>query len=171
MIRRRRVFEECEKAPRVAATRGGTRETSERCREMLWSRKPAPVHDRSRAVGIDLTASRALAVALTSGKSRPVFLDTPHTELLLSIEGDRRTAAVGRAGYALCRKLPHLVCSNFLPALGQSREWRIARHTFTAESALGLVFEKLRTPVEAETEAVALSLPAYLGPAQVTRAV
>ncbi|MCI0702205.1 MAG: hypothetical protein L0241_14070 [Planctomycetia bacterium] len=138
---------------------------------MLWSRKPAPVHERSRAVGIDLTASRVLAVGVSSGKARTVALDEPGAELLLYIAGDRRALAIGRAGYALCRKLPHLVCSNFLSALGQAREWRIGRHTLTAESALALVFEKLRKPVALESEAVALSLPAYLGPAQVTRVV
>ncbi len=135
---------------------------------MLWSRKSAPVHDRSRAVGIDLTASRARAEGV-GGKSRPLVLDDPDVELLLSVSGERRTAEVGRAGLALCRKLPHLVCSNFLPSLGQSREWRVGRHALIAEAALGLVFDKLRAPVTAETDAIALALPVYLGPAQVTR--
>ncbi len=135
---------------------------------MLWSRKSAPVHDRSRAVGIDLTASRARAEGV-GGKSRPLVLDDPDVELLLSVSGERRTAEVGRAGLALCRKLPHLVCSNVLPSLGPSREWRVGRHALIAEAALGLVFDKLRAPVTAETDAIALALPVYLGPAQVTR--
>jgi hypothetical protein len=135
---------------------------------MLWSRKPAPVHDRTRAVGIDLNASRAVAEAV-GAKSRPLVLDPPDAELALFISGERRSAEVGGAGFAICRTHPHLVCSNFLAALGQARDWRIGRHTLTAETALGLVFDKLRAPVTAETEAVALALPAYLGPAQVTR--
>jgi hypothetical protein len=135
---------------------------------MLWSRKPAPVHDRSRAVGIDLTASRVRAEAV-GGKSRALVLDAPDDELVLFISGERRTAEVGRAGFALCRKTPHLVCSNFLAALGQAREWRVGKHTLIAETALGLVFDKIRGPVGAETDAAALALPAYLGPAQVTR--
>ena len=137
---------------------------------MLWSRKPAAVHDRARAVGLDLTASRVRAEAV-GGKPRALVLDEPDAELLLFIAGDRRTPEVGRAAFALCRKLPHVVCSNFLPALGQAREWRIGRHTLIAEAALGLAFDKLRGPVAAETDAVALALPAYLGPAQVTRVV
>jgi hypothetical protein len=135
---------------------------------MLWSRKPAPVHDRSHAVGLDLTASRVRAEVVGT-KSRSLSLDPPDDELSLFISGERRTAEVGRAGFAICRKTPHLVCSNFLAALGQSREWRAGRHTLTAESALGLVFDKLRGLVAAETDAAALALPVYLGPAQVTR--
>lgn len=137
---------------------------------MLWSRKAIPVHDRARAVGLDVTASRIRAEAV-GGKSRPLVLDDPDAELLLFIAGDRRTPEIGRAGFAICRRAPHLVCSNFLASLGQPREWRIGRHTLIAETALGLAFDKLRSPVAAETDAVAMALPMYLGPAQVTRVV
>src|SRR5436190_7274158 len=132
---------------------------------MLWTRKPVPVHDRSRAVGVDLTASRVRAEGV-GGKSHPLVLDEPDAELPLYISGERRTPEVGRPGFALCRKAPHLVCSNFLPALGQAREWRVGRHVLVAEAALGLVFDRIRGPIAAETDAVALSLPVYLGPAQ-----
>lgn len=135
---------------------------------MLWSRKPAPVHDRSRAVGIDLTASRVRAVGVGT-KAHPLVLDDPDAELALFISGERRTVDIGRAGIALCRRAPHLVCSNFLPALASAREWLIGRHPLIAEAALGLIFDKIRGPVSAETDAVAMSLPVYLGPAQVTR--
>lgn len=135
---------------------------------MLWSRKPAPVHDRTRAVGLDLTASRVRAEAI-GAKSRALPFDPPHDELELFISGQHRAAEVGRAGVALCRKMPHLVCSGFLAALGQAREWRLGRHTLTADSALALVFDKIRSTVAAETDAAALALPVYLTPAQVTR--
>ncbi|AWM40789.1 hypothetical protein GobsT_06640 [Gemmata obscuriglobus] len=135
---------------------------------MLWSRKPAPVHDRHRAVGIDLTASRARAEA-AGEKSRALVLDAPDEELALFVAGDRRGPEVGRAGVGLYRKLPHLVCSNFLPALGQSREWKLGRHTLTAEAALGLVFDRLRAVIGGESDGTALALPAYLTPSQVTR--
>jgi hypothetical protein len=135
---------------------------------MLWSRKTTPVHDRTRAVGLDLTASRVRAEAV-GNKSRALVLDEPDAELLLFISGERRSLAIGRGGFALCRKMPHVVCSNFLASLGQSREWRIGRHTLIAEAALGLIFERLRKPVTEETDAIALALPAYLTPAQVTR--
>ena len=137
---------------------------------MLWSRKSAPVHDRARAVGLDVTASRVRGEAVGS-KSRPLVLDDPDAELLLFIAGDRRTPDLGRGGFALCRKNPHLVCSNFLSALGQAREWKIGRHTLTAETALGLTFDKLRGPVSAETDAAAMVLPVYIGPPQVARVI
>jgi hypothetical protein len=137
---------------------------------MLWSKRSAPLHERSRAVGLDLTASRVRAEGVGS-RVRPLVLDDPDTELLLFVSGERRAAEIGRAGFALCRRMPHLVCSGFLAALGQPREWRIGRHALVAEAALGLAFDKIRGPVGAETDAVALALPVYLGPAQVTRAV
>lgn len=138
---------------------------------MLWSKKPAPVHEKSRAVGLDLTSTRARAVGVTTGKSRSLLLEDPNEELLLFVALDRRTADVGRVGYALCRRMPHAVCSNFLPALTQPRDWRAGRHVMTPEAALDLTLNKLRGPVAAESEAIVLALPAYLGPAQVTKLV
>ena len=73
---------------------------------MLWSRKPAPVHDRTRAVGIDLTASRALAEAV-GGKSRELLLDGAEAELPLFVACDWRVPEVGHAGLGLCRRAPH----------------------------------------------------------------
>src|SRR5438270_6179281 len=138
---------------------------------MLWSRKSAPVHEKTRAIGVDLTASRARAVAAAGGKVRPVVLDDPAEELALVIAGDRRPPDVGRAGRGLVRKLPHAVWSNFLPALGQPREWRSGRTALTPEAALELCFARLRVPVVAECDAVGLTLPYYLTPAQVAKAV
>jgi len=138
---------------------------------MLWSRKATPIHDKSRAVGVDLTASRARAVAIGSGKVTALALDEPREELSLHIALDRRAPEVGRAGSALIRKMPHAVCSNFLPALTQSREWRCGRNALTPEFALDLVFARLSGPVAAESEAVALTLPAYLSPAQVGKVI
>jgi hypothetical protein len=138
---------------------------------MLWSRKSTPVHERSRVVGLDLTASRARAASVGGGKYRTPLLDEPAEDLLLFVAGDRRSPEVGRAGYGLSRKLPHVVCSNFLPALGQPREWKTGRHTLTPESALEITLAKLVRPITAESEAVALALPYYLAPAQVAKVV
>jgi hypothetical protein len=138
---------------------------------MLWSRKSAPVHDRSRIVGLDLNASRVRGVSVGGGKYRPLLLDDPAEELVLFLACDRRTPEVGRTGYALSRKLPHVVCSNFLPSLARSQEWRVGRHSLHAEDALGISLTKVCTRVEAESEAAALVLPAYLAPDQVARAV
>jgi hypothetical protein len=138
---------------------------------MLWSRKATPTHDKARHVGIDVTASRIRAVSVGMGKIQPVVLDEPHEDLLLHIALDRRTPEVGRAGYGLVRRMPHAACSNFLPALTQSREWRNGRHLLTPEAALELAFAKLAGPVSAESEAAALALPAYLTPSQVGKVI
>ena len=136
---------------------------------MLWSRKSAPVPDRSRVVGIDVTASRVRVVSVGGGKVRPVVLDAPAEDLLLVVAGDRRTPDVGRAGYALCRKMPHAVGTNFLPALAQPREVRAGRFVLSPEAALELAFGKVHAPIAAESDAAALVLPAYLTPPQVAK--
>src|SRR5262245_8388683 len=138
---------------------------------MLWGRKSTPVHERTRAVGLDLTASRARAASVGGGKFRTPLLDEPAEDLVLFVAGDRRAPEVGRAGYGLCRKLPHAVCSNFLPSLGQPREWKTGRHTLTPESALEIALAKLVRPLAAESDAVAMTLPYYLTPAQVAKVV
>jgi hypothetical protein len=138
---------------------------------MLWSRKATPTHDKARHAGIDLTSSRARAIAVGVGTSRALLLDDEAENLPLFIALDRRAPEVGRAGYAICRKTPHAACSNFLPALGQTREWRAGRHAITPEAALELAFAKIRGPVAAESEAAVLALPAYLAPVQVSKVV
>jgi hypothetical protein len=138
---------------------------------MLWSRKPTPTHERTRHAGIDLTASRIMGVSVGSGKVRSFVFDGEAEELPLFIALDRRSPEVGRAGYSLCRKMPHTVCSNFLPDLAQAREWRVGRNVLTPESALELALNKIREPILAESETAAVSLPAYLAPAQVSRVV
>ena len=67
--------------------------------------------------------------------------------------------------------MPHAACSNFLPALTQSREWRNGRHALTPEAALELAFSKMGGPVLAESEAAALALPVYLSPGQVGKVI
>lgn len=138
---------------------------------MLWSKKSAPTHEKIRHAGLDATASRARAVGILAGKFSSITLDDPAEELLFQIALDRRSPEVGRAGVALCRRLPHAVCSNFLPALAQTREWRHGRHTLTPDSALDVVLGRVRVPAIAEVEALALGLPVYLAPAQVGRVV
>jgi hypothetical protein len=122
-------------------------------------------------VGLDLTSSRARAVAVASGIWRPLVLDAQSEPLLLFIALDRRTPEIGHAGYTLYRKTPHAVCANFLAALGTTREWRGGRHVVTPETALELALYKIRGPVTAESEAVALALPSYLAPGQVGKVV
>ena len=138
---------------------------------MLWTRKLPPIHDRSRVVGIDLTASRARAVSVGGGKVRPLPLDDAADDLALYLACDRRTPEAGRAGVALARKAPHSVVSNFLAGIGQPGEFRAGRHVLTPEAALELVAAKFREPVAAESDAAALVLPPYLAAYQVARVV
>jgi len=136
---------------------------------MLWSRKPAPVHDKSRVVGIDLTASRVRAVAVGGGKVRVLVLDDPAEELVLAVAGDRRTPEAGHAGAALRRTAPHAVGLGFLPAVGQPREFPAGRHSLTADTLVELVLAKAGAPIAAETEAAGLVLPSYLTAPQAVR--
>lgn len=134
-------------------------------------KKPATTvaTDKTRPVGLDLTATRLRGVSVGGGKSRALVLDAAHEELLLFLALDRRNPEPGRAGYSLCRTTPHLVCSNFLAQLGQPRQWQAGRHTVTPETALQAVLEKARSTVSAETASAGLTLPAYLTAAQVKR--
>jgi hypothetical protein len=134
-----------------------------------WSRKPelAP-EDRWGRVGLDLNTSRVRAVILQPGRpARRLPLDGAHEELPLALSLERRQPEVGRAGLALRRRLPHLACLEFLPGLGLPREWAAGRTRLTASDALAWVFERLR-PALPEAGALAMVLPAYLSPAQVT---
>ena len=139
---------------------------------MLWSsKKPEPVHDRSRVLGLDLTSSRARAVSVGGGKVRTVLLEDPHEEMPLFLACEKRTATVGREAYSLVRRMPHAVGTNFLPIVGQPKEVRAGRYGFTPDACLDLVFSKLKPVIAAETDAMAIVLPTYLAPNQVTRLV
>lgn len=133
------------------------------------SRKPnaPPPGERAKLLGLDLTASRIRGLAVAGGHTNPVPLDRTTDELPLFINLEPRVPDVGRSGYAAARKHPHLVCSNFLPQLGQPREWRGTRATLTPESALAATFEKIRAAVLAEADAAAIALPSYLVAPQV----
>jgi hypothetical protein len=134
---------------------------------MLWSRKPAPVvHDRTRLVGLDLTSSRVRGVSVGAGKVRPLHLDGSAEELRLVVHLDRRPPEIGRAGVAIARRLPHAAFAGFLPRLGHPKAGKLS-----ADAALALAFDKVRGPVTADSDAVAVALPVYLTPPQVAKFV
>ncbi|MBX3399644.1 MAG: hypothetical protein KF873_12950 [Gemmataceae bacterium] len=128
---------------------------------------PPATGERTKLLGLDMTASRIRGLAVAGGHTNPVSLDRTTDELPLFINLEPRVPDVGRSGYAAARKHPHLVCSNFLPQLGQTREWRGTRATLTPESALAAAFEKIRPAVLAEADAAAIALPSYLVAPQV----
>ena len=128
---------------------------------------PEPkLSDRTRVVGLDLTASRIRGVALAAGRTRPLLLADPLEDLPMFLSMEQRKPDVGTPGRSLYRRRPHLVCSNFLPALGQQREWQAGRCKLTPETALEACLEAVRPTVQSETDAVAVSLPTYLSSAQ-----
>ena len=61
---------------------------------MLWGKKPKPVYEKARAVGLDITATRARGVAVASGIWRPLVLDDPAEDLLLFLALDRDRKSV-----------------------------------------------------------------------------
>jgi len=112
-------------------------------------------------MGLDLNSSRARAVCGVPGLPRPVALEGTEAELPLAVSLERRRPEVGRAGLALCRRLPHLACLDFLGHLGTQRTWRAGRHQLDAGQALSLVFQRLQ-PFCAGVRGLAAALPSYL---------
>lgn len=113
-------------------------------------------------VGLDLNATRARAVVGVSGAPpKPLPLDDPRPTLPAALSLQGRYAEVGRAGVALCRALPHLVCDNFLSRLGTPYEWVAGRHRLDATKALTSFLEPIRT-VAASAKGVVFAVPPYL---------
>jgi hypothetical protein len=113
-------------------------------------------------VGVDLNATCARAVR---GPAQVVpgslALDGAHEDLPLVLGLDGRQVQVGRAGSSLCRQAPHLVCQDFLAALGERREWRAGRHRLDPLKASAVVLERLQAAC-AGSAGLVLVLPAYL---------
>jgi hypothetical protein len=113
-------------------------------------------------VGLDLNSTRARAVhGPASGQPKPLALEDGQVELPLALALGGRSPVAGRTATAVCRKEPHLVCSDFLPHLGGARTWAGGRHRLDAGGAFGAVCEAL-APRLARSQGVALTLPTYL---------
>jgi hypothetical protein len=123
-------------------------------------------------IGLDLNATRVRAEGGPAEAAQPLALAGNEYEqpLVISLEG--RDPVVGRAGLALCRRLPHLACLDFLAALGSARTWVAGRHRLDAARALTLVFKELKAAIQARGKvarskpSLALAVPSYLDPAQ-----
>jgi hypothetical protein len=116
--------------------------------------------------GIELSAGCARAVHGGDGLGpQALSVDGDDRELPLFISMEGRRLEVGRAGRALRRQYPHLVCSSFLAVVGTDRQWRAGAHRLDAGKALGLVLDHMR-PALAEQSAVVFTLPAYIKPTQ-----
>ena len=141
---------------------------------MGWftSRKSSPEirNDRSASLGVDLNAGRVRATAGRSNRHRVLLLDDPFADLPMTISMEQRTPEVGRAGARLVRRLPHAVCANYLPFLGQSQEWSAGRLTLRPESAISLALDRLRVLCTGYDH-LAMAVPAYLILSQMTKFV
>jgi hypothetical protein len=134
-----------------------------------WSRKQALETKRNRSsLGIDLNATRARAATGAAARGQAVLLDDPHPDLPLAVSMEKRALELGRAGTALCRRLPHLACIGHLPYLGHPQEWKGGRHRIDTAMALTLVLEKLRSACSG-FDSVYLGLPAYMTAPQVAK--
>ena len=113
-------------------------------------------------VGMDLNATRARAVVGVSGvPPKPLPLDDPRPALHAALSLQGRYLEVGRAGVALCRALPHLVCDNFLSRLGTPYEWSAGRHRLDAARALATFLEPVRATTSS-AKGVVFAVPPYL---------
>jgi molecular chaperone DnaK (HSP70) len=115
---------------------------------------------------MDLNATRALVAGGAVG-DLPELLPLDGIEALpmaLSLEG--REVVVGRAGAALARRMPHLVCLEFLPHLGRPRRWSAGRHRLDARAATALVLHRLWREFGG-VDGLALTVPRYLAHDQI----
>ena len=116
-----------------------------------------------RPVGLDVSASRVVAVGWEQGSAFALPLDTAGpTELAMMLRLDVKPVQAGAAAAGLVKKLPHAVCGNFLSSLGKPREWVGERSRFTPETALSAVYAALAKTLASEAGTLVLSLPAYL---------
>src|SRR5829696_2706955 len=133
-----------------------------------WTRKAHEGGDARGPLGVDLNAGRARAAQARAGRNRLFLLDDPRPDLLLAISLEKRTPEVGRAALAACRKLPHTICAGYLPFLGQTTEWRAGRQSLTADGAVALALDRLRSACPGH-DGFSLALPTYLSLSQVGR--
>jgi hypothetical protein len=112
-------------------------------------------------IGLDLNSTRARAVSAPAGQAPEPLPIAGEVELPLAVSLEGRSPEAGRAGLALVRRAPHLACSNFLPFLGDGREWSAGRHRLDAAGALALVLDRVHATCAA-AQAVAFAVPAYL---------
>jgi len=114
----------------------------------------------------DLDATRVQAVRGVVGDSPNVLpLDDSQDELPMALSLDGRHVEVGQAGLALCRRLPHLACLDFLGYLGTERHWSGGKHRLDASKAVSHVFARIQT-VAGNAGGVLLSIPAYFNEEQ-----
>jgi hypothetical protein len=113
-------------------------------------------------IGLDLNTTRARAVGGPAGAFPSALpLDGSNLDLPVALSLEGRQVQAGQPGLALCRRLPHLACLDFLPHLGTDRIWTAGKHRLDAARALAFVLEHLK-PAWANAQGLALAIPTYL---------
>jgi hypothetical protein len=117
-------------------------------------------------VAVDVNATRVRVVqGVSAREGRPLALEGTATDLPMAVSVEGRNPQPGRAGVSLCRRSPHLACTNFLPHLGEQRVWSGPRCKVDASRALVTVLDQVAARAGKHT-AAALSVPGYLLPDQ-----
>jgi hypothetical protein len=110
----------------------------------------------------DLNATRVQALRALVGDLPAVLpLSDSHDELPMALSLEDRHIEAGHAGIAICKRLPHLACLDFLGYLGTERHWSGGKHRLDANKAISHVFSHIQTVV-GNAGGVFLSVPAYL---------
>jgi hypothetical protein len=113
-------------------------------------------------VALDINATRLRALqGLSPREGRPILFEANDVELPLALNLEGRSPQPGRTGLLLCRRAPHLACVDFLPHLGDQREWSGPRCRLDAARALGVVFDLVAARA-GKHSAAAVGLPGYL---------
>lgn len=133
-----------------------------------WSRKSSETNQDRGLLGVDLNAGRARATYGKASRNKIYLLDDPATDLSLTISLDKRTPELGRAALAIARKLPHTLCQNYLPQIGQPFEWKHGRHALNADGLISVTLAQL-AKVTNNNAGVSVALPPYLSVPQVTK--
>ena len=135
-----------------------------------WTRKSQDASVTRGPLGVDLNAGRARAAHGRAARNKLFLLDDPRTDLALGISLEKRMAEVGPAAAAVSRKLPHVICTGYLPSLGLAQEWKSGRHSLTADAATALALDRLRAACQSH-DGVGFALPTYLSLPQVGKLV
>src|SRR5262245_11386054 len=94
---------------------------------------------------LDLNADRVRGLrGLAGQRPQPIYWDSQDHMLPLAISMADRALQVGRAALARSRQSPQVVCSGFLPLLGENRRWQHGRHRLDPLTALAAVCGKVR---------------------------
>ena len=133
-----------------------------------WTRKSPDATAARGPPGIDLNATRARAAHGRPGRNKLFPLDDPRPDLAVGVSLEKRTPEVGPAAAAVSRKLPHAVCTGYLPHLGQAQAWKAGRLALTADDAMALALERVRAATQGH-DGVAFALPIYLMLPQVAK--